>query len=111
MGTILTGSHRKESLRRRRTQKILSSNLPPLNMSSRQKLAKGPDVICQACGHCWCALSPSRINRTVACPLVQCQLAPQAHIRSGDIIEGLKEDHPLPQAFAVFAEAGGLATQ
>ena len=68
-------------------------------------------MIRQACSHRWGALAPSRINRTVACPLVQWQLAPQAHRRSGDIIEGLKEDHPLPQAFAVFAEAGGLATQ
>src|SRR5712691_6216536 len=77
---------------------------------SRQKLAKGPDVIRQACGHRWGALPPSRTNRPVACPLVQWQRLPQAHMRSGDIIEGLQEDHPLPQAFAVFAEAGGLAT-
>ena len=47
----------------------------------------------------------------MACTLVQWQLSPQAHMRPGDIIEGLKEDHPLPQTFAVFAEAGGLATQ
>ena len=76
---------------------------PRLKFSS-QKLAKGPDVIRQACGHRWGALPPSKTNHTVACPLVQWQLLPQAHMRSGDIIEGLKEDHPLPQAFAVFEQ-------
>ena len=85
----------------------LNSHGSNLAVRSSRRSRRDPS----ACGHRWCALSPSRINRTVACTLVQWQLAPQAHMRSGDIIEGLKEDHPLPQAFAVFAEAGGLATQ
>src|SRR5881227_341459 len=77
----------------------------------RQKLAKGPDMIRQACGHRWGALLPSRTNRPVADTLVQGQLPSQAHMRSADIREGLKEDHPLPQALAVFAEARRLAPQ
>jgi hypothetical protein len=51
----------------------------------RQKLAKGPDMIRQACGHRWGALLPSRTNRTVADTLVQGQLPSQAHMRSADI--------------------------
>ena len=47
----------------------------------------------------------------MACPLVQWQLLPQAHMRSGDIIEGLEEDHPLPQVRVVFTEAGRLTRQ
>src|SRR5437763_6097569 len=77
---------------------------------SRQKLAKGPDVIRQACVQRWGALPPARTNGAVACTLEQRQRLPQAHVRSGDMREGLQEDHPLPQAFAVFAEAGCLAT-
>src|SRR4029453_16041086 len=69
------------------------------------------NMIRQACGHRWGALLPSRTNRTVADTLVQGQLPSQAHMRSADIIEGLKEDHPLPQALAVFAEARRLAPQ
>ena len=32
-------------------------------------------------------------------------------MRSDHIVEGLEEDHPLPQALAVFAETGRLAPQ
>ena len=44
----------------------------------------------------------------MAYALVQQQQFPQAHVRACHIVEGLEEDHPLPQAFAVFAEAGRL---
>ena len=47
----------------------------------------------------------------MACTLVQRQRLPQAHVRSGHIVEGLEEDHPLPQALAVFTEAGRLTDQ
>jgi len=47
----------------------------------------------------------------VACALVQRQRRPQAHGRSCHIVEGLEEDHPLPQALAVFPEAGRLPHQ
>src|SRR2546428_5028118 len=77
----------------------------------REQLTKGPDVIRQACRHRWRALPPSGTHRAVALALVQRHLLPQAHVRSGHIVEGLEEDHPLPQARAVFAEAGRLAHQ
>ena len=68
-------------------------------------------MIRQACRHCWRALLPSRANRSVACALVQRQRLPQAHVRSCHIVEGLEEDHPLPQALAVFTEARRLPRQ
>ena len=68
-------------------------------------------MIRHACGHRWDALLPSRTNRTVADTLVQGQLPSQAHMRSRDMREGLQEDHPLPQALAVFAAARRLAPQ
>src|SRR5262245_14560973 len=77
----------------------------------RKKLTKGPDVIRQACCHRWRALPPARTNRAVACALLPRQWPPQAHMRSPHIVEGLEEDHPLPQALAVFTEAGRLAPQ
>ncbi len=39
------------------------------------------------------------------------QLLPQAHMWSRHIVEGLEEDHPLPQALAVFIETGCLTCQ
>ncbi len=45
----------------------------------------------------------------MAFALAQRQLPPQAPVRSGNVVEGLEEAPPLPQALAVFAEAGRLA--
>src|SRR5262249_46416647 len=68
-------------------------------------------MIRQACRHRWGALPPSRPNRTVVCTLVERQRLPQAHVWSGDIVEGLEKDYPLPQTLAVFAETGCLTRQ
>ena len=77
----------------------------------REKLAKGPDVICQAGGHRWGALLPSGTHRPMVSTLAQRQLLSQAPVRSGHVVEGLEDDDPLPQALAVCAEAVRLATQ
>jgi len=68
-------------------------------------------MIRHACRQRWRALTAAGTNRTVACALVQWQRLSQAHVWSRHIIEGLEEDHPLPQALAVFTEAGGLPGQ
>src|SRR5262249_835634 len=52
-----------------------------------------------------------RANRSAACALVPRQRLPQAHVRSGHIVEGMEEDHALPQTLAVFTEAGRLTRQ
>src|SRR5882724_3364390 len=77
----------------------------------REKLTKGPDVIRHACRQRWCALQPARTNRTMVCALMQWQRLSQAHVRSGHVVKGLEEDHSLPQALAVFTEAGCLTGQ
>ena len=77
----------------------------------REKLTKGPDVIRHACRQRWCALPPARTNRTMVCALMQWQRLSQAHVRSGHVVKGLEEDHSLPQALAVFTEAGCLTGQ
>ena len=60
----------------------------------------------------WRACTPAMgTNRPAAGALVQRQRLPQAHVRSGHVVEGLEEDHPLPQALAVFTEAGRLTRQ
>src|SRR5215813_13286271 len=76
-----------------------------------QKLTKGPNVLRQACCHRWRTLLPSGTNRALPCALSQRQLPPQAHMRSSHIVEGLEEDHALPQALTVFAEAVRFAPQ
>ena len=73
-----------------------------------EQLTQGPNVIRQACCHRWCALPPAGLNRAAACTLVQRQRLPQAHVRSGHIVEALEKDDPLPHALAVFTEAGRL---
>jgi hypothetical protein len=77
----------------------------------REKLTKGPNVFCQACRHQWRALPPSRTHGTVVGALAPRQRLPQAHMRSGHMVESLKADHPLPHTLAVFADALGLAHQ
>src|SRR6266478_7796289 len=77
----------------------------------REKLTKGPDVIRQACCHRGRVLSPSGTNRPMVCALLWWQRLPQAHVWSGHIVEGLEEDHPLPQALAIFTETGRLTGQ
>ena len=67
-------------------------------------------MIGQACGQGWGARLPSRTNRTVACTLGQRPLPSQAHRRSGDILAGLQEDHPLPQALVLTAIVISFAT-
>src|SRR5262245_22602113 len=76
-----------------------------------EQLTKGPNVISQTCCHRWCALSPAGLNRAAACTLVRWQRLPQAHVRSGHIVEALEKDDPLPHALAVFTEAGRLTRQ
>src|SRR5712691_12413499 len=78
---------------------------------SREQLTKGPDMIRHACCQRWRTLLPAGTNRTVAYALVKWQRLSQAHVWSRHIIEGLEEDHALPQALAVFTEAGGLPGQ
>ena len=68
-------------------------------------------MIRQACCHGGRARPPSGTNRPAVCTLVQRQRLPQAHVRSGHIVEGLEEDHPLPQALTVFTDAGRLMRQ
>src|SRR2546425_6139592 len=77
----------------------------------REKLTKGPDVIRQACCHRGRVLSPSGTNRPMVCALLWWQRLPQAHVRSGHVVEGLEEDHPLPHALAIFTETGRLTGQ
>ena len=36
---------------------------------------------------------------------------PQAHVRSGHIVEGLEEDHPLPHTLAIFTGTGRITGQ
>src|SRR5262249_25095291 len=76
-----------------------------------EQLTKGPNVIRHACRHRCCALPPPGLNRAVACTLVQRQRLPQAHVRSGHIVEDLERGHPLPHTLAVFTEAGRLTHQ
>src|SRR5262249_45482381 len=78
---------------------------------SRKKLMKGPNMVGQARCHGGRARPPSGTNRPPGGTLVQRQRLPQAHVRSPHIVEGLEEDHPLPQALAVFTKAGCLARQ
>src|SRR5712691_3879299 len=78
---------------------------------SREQLTKGPDMIRYTCRQRWRTLPPAGTNRTVAYALVQWQRLSQAHVWSRHILEGLEEDHALPQALAVFTEAGGLPGQ
>ena len=47
----------------------------------------------------------------MVCALMQWQRLSQAHVRSGHVVKGLEEDHSLPQALAVFTEAGCLTGQ
>ncbi len=76
-----------------------------------EQLTKGPDMIRYTCRQCWRALSPAGTKRTGAYALVQWPRLSQAHVWSRHMIEGLEEDHALPQALAVFPEAGGLPGQ
>ncbi len=67
-----------------------------------EQLTKGPDMIRYPCRQCWRALSPAGTKRTGAYALVQWPRLSQAHVWSRHMIEGLEEDHALPQALAVF---------
>src|SRR6266576_3416502 len=99
-----------DSLRRKRYSSANTLRIQRLECGGEQ-LTKGPHVIRHACRQRRRALPPSGTNRAVAMALAHRQRPLQAHVRSDHMVEGLKEDHPLPHALAVFAAAGRLARQ
>ena len=76
-----------------------------------QKLSKCPDMIGEPRRHPRGSGEPLRLNQSQDMLILVGERQSQTHVRSCHIVEGLEEDHPLPQAFAVFAEAGRLTRQ
>ena len=68
-------------------------------------------MIGQACSHRRRPLPPSGTDGSAVFALAHGQLGSQAHVWTGHVIERLEEEHSLPHALAVFAEAGRLARQ
>src|SRR5712692_2307800 len=76
-----------------------------------QKLSKCPDMIGEPRRHPRGSGEPLRLNQSQDMLILVGERQSQTHVRSFHIVEGLEEDHPLPQALAVFAEAGRLTRQ
>src|SRR5438445_8761048 len=76
-----------------------------------QKLSKCPDMIGEPRRHRRGSGEPFRLNQAQDVLILVGERQSQTHVRSCHIVEGLEEDHPLPQAFAVFAESGRLTRQ
>ena len=77
----------------------------------REKLTKGPHMFSQARRHRRCALPPSQTNCSLALACLHWQLGAQTHVWPGDVVERLKENHPMAHLHTVLAEAGGFADQ
>src|SRR6266478_4873217 len=76
-----------------------------------QKLSKCPDMIGEPRHHRRGSGEPFRLNQAQDMLILVGERQSPTHVRSCHLVEGLEEDHPLPQAFAVFAEAGRLTRQ
>lgn len=78
---------------------------------SGQKLAKCPDMICQASGHARGSVAPLGLDQLRVMWFLGRQRHAQTHVRSGEVVEGLKEDHTPPHLGSVLTETPTLATQ
>ena len=78
---------------------------------SGQKLAKRPDMIRQASGHARGSVAPLGLAQPRVMWFLCRQRQTQTHVRSGEVVEGLQEDHTPPHLGSVLTEAPTLATQ
>ena len=76
-----------------------------------QKLSKRPDMIRQSSGHARGSVAPLGLDQSRGVWFLLRQRQAQTHMRPGEVVEGLKEDHAPPHLGAILTEAPALAHQ
>jgi hypothetical protein len=76
-----------------------------------EQLSERPDTIEDARSHTWCSLNPLGANepRLDLLALRQWQWQSQALVRTGKIVEGLKESDTPSHLFSIFAKSQALS--
>ena len=75
---------------------------------SDQELSKRPDMIGQSSGHARGSVAPLGLDQSRGGWFLLRQRYTQTHMRPGEVVEGLKENHAPPHLGAILTEASAL---
>ena len=78
---------------------------------SGQKFPKCPHMVCESGGHARGSMMPLGLNQSRGIWSLLRQRQAQAHVRSGKVVEGLKQDHTPPHLGPIFTEALAFSHQ